>query len=184
MNYSEYKELHKRLVDENKTTGGHTEPTYLEYTQLNWQRIKRWEKQAKFFDEEIDWLKEQKAPTRWVILTEPWCGDAPPSLPLMAKMAEIHPNLELEILLRDENLELMNQFLTGGAQSIPKLIQYSGGTISSWGPRPEGAAKLIHDYKMKFGKLDATAREQLQQWYNKDKGRQIISELLVLLGRK
>ena len=51
MNYSDYKELHKRLVDENKTTGGHTEQAYLEYTQLNWQRIKRWEKQAKLTGE-------------------------------------------------------------------------------------------------------------------------------------
>ena len=76
MNYSEYKELHKLLVDENRTTGGNTEPAYLEYTQLNWQRIKRWEKQAKLTDQEIDWLKEQKASIRWVVLTEPWCGDA------------------------------------------------------------------------------------------------------------
>ena len=184
MNYSEYKELHKRLVDENRTTGGHTEPAYLEYTQLNWQRIKRWEKQAKLTDQETDWLKQQNAPTRWVVLTELWCGDAAPSLPLMAKIAEIHPGLELEILLRDENLDLMNQFLTRGAQSIPKLIQYSRDTISSWGPRPAGAAKLIDNYKIQHGKLDATAREQLQQWYNENKGRQIISELLVLLGRK
>ena len=184
MNYSDYKELHKRLVGENRTTGGHTEPAYLEYTQLNWQRIKRWEKQAKLTDQEINWLKEQKASVRWVVLTEPWCGDAAPSLPLMAKIAEIHPSLELEILLRDDNIELMNQFLTGGAQSIPKLIQYSGDTISSWGPRPEGAARMIDDYKIQHGKLDATAREQLQQWYNENKGREIVSELLVLLGRK
>jgi len=184
MNYSDYKELHKRLVDENRTTGGRTEQAYLEYTQLNWQRIKRWEKQAKLTVEEKDWLKEQKVSIKWVVLTEPWCGDAAPSLPLMAKIAEIHPSLELEILLRDENIELMNQFLTGGAQSIPKLIQYSGDTISSWGPRPAGATKLIADYKMQHGKLDATAREQLQQWYNINRGRQIISELLVLLGRK
>jgi hypothetical protein len=102
----------------------------------------------------------------------------------MAKIAEIYPSLELEILLRDDNLELMNQFLTGGAQSIPKLIQYSGDTISSWGPRPEGAARMIDDYKIQNGKLDATAREQLQQWYNENKGREIISELLVLLGWK
>lgn len=184
MNYRDYKELHKRLAAENKTTSNHNKPAYIEYTRLNWQRIKRWEKQAKLSEEQVEWLKKQTNTIRWVVLTEPWCGDAAPSLPIMAKISETHPGLELEILLRDENLELMNKFLTGGAQSIPKLIQYSGNMITSWGSRPSGAAEFITDYKINHGKLDAAGREQIQQWYNQDKGHQITSELLVLLGRE
>ncbi len=58
MNYRDYKELHKRLVAENKNHN-HNKPAYLEYTRLNWQRIKRWEKQAKLSEEQVDWLKKQ-----------------------------------------------------------------------------------------------------------------------------
>jgi hypothetical protein len=79
----------------------------------------------------------------------------------------------------------MNAHLTNGAQSIPKLIQTSeNNEVKNWGPRPIGAAALVHDYKEQNGVFDAAGRENLQQWYNSDKGRQIIDELLQLLGRK
>lgn len=185
MNYSQYRALHTQLVAEDATTGGHTEPSYIEYTRLNLQRIKRWEKQVKLTDSEQEWLSKQTTPIKWVVLTEPWCGDAAPSLPVIQLIAAYHPVLELEILLRDEHLDLMNHYLTDGAQSIPKLIQYTNGSDRAhahWGPRPQGAAQLIAEYKAAHGGLDASARELLQQWYNKDKGQQIIGELLTLLG--
>ena len=104
MNYSQYRALHTKLVAEDATTGGRTEPVYIEYTRLNLQRIKRWEKQVKLTESEREWLSKQTTPTKWVVLTEPWCGDAAPSLPIMQLIAAHHPVLELEILLRDEHL--------------------------------------------------------------------------------
>lgn len=186
MNYSEYLKLHEALVAQKTTTGNRTDPAYIEYTSLNFQRIKRWQKSVRLSEEQQHWLASQpKLKVKWTVLTEPWCGDAAPSLPLMHLIAASHPGITLEILLRDENLELMNAHLTNGAQSIPKLIQTSDTSETlSWGPRPSGAAALVHNYKQQHGVFDAVGREQLQQWYNADKGRQIIEELLKLLGRK
>ena len=186
MNYNEYFKLHEALVAQKATTGGRTDPAYIEYTSLNFQRIKRWQKSVRLSDEQLRWLESNaELKVKWTVLTEPWCGDAAPSLPLMHLLAASHPGITLEILLRDENLELMNAHLTNGAQSIPKLIQTSeNDEVKSWGPRPIGAVSLVHDYKEQYGAFDATGRENLQQWYNADKGRQIIDELFQLLGRK
>lgn len=186
MNYSEYFKLHEALVAQKATTGNRTDPAYIEYTSLNFQRIKRWQKSVRLSEEQQRWLASKaELRVKWTVLTEPWCGDAAPSLPLMHLIAASHPGITLEILLRDDNLELMNAHLTNGAQSIPKLIQTSDTSEAlSWGPRPSGAASLVQDYKEQHGVFDAAGREQLQQWYNADKGRQIIEELLQLLGRK
>ena len=58
----------------------------------------------------------------WLVLTESWCGDAAQNLPIMARIVEANPNISLKIVLRDENTSLMNQYLTKGGKSIPKLI--------------------------------------------------------------
>ncbi len=89
----------------------------------------------------------------------------------------------MKIVLRDENDELMAQFLTNGARSIPKLIILDENleVINHWGPRPEDAKNLILDYKAQHGIVDEPAKIALQKWYLDDKGistqREIISKL-------
>ena len=50
------------------------------------------------------------------------CGDAAHVLPVLNKFAENDTTITLSILLRDDNEELMDRFLTNGTRSIPKLI--------------------------------------------------------------
>ena len=78
-------------------------------------------------------------------------------------------------MLRDENLELMDLFLTNGGRSIPKLIALDkdNNVIDSWGPRPTVATKMVADYKEKNGVLDSEFKQDLQVWYNKDKGQSV-----------
>src|SRR5258708_38830316 len=76
----------------------------------------------------------------WLVLTEGWCGDAAQSLPVMQALAQLNPLIRLRTLLRDENLELMDQYLTNGvSRSIPKLFAmdtYSLTVLFTWSPRP------------------------------------------------
>ena len=58
----------------------------------------------------------------WLILTEAWCGDAAQNIPTIEKIARENDRIKTLYLLRDENLELMDKYLTGGARAIPKLI--------------------------------------------------------------
>jgi hypothetical protein len=100
------------------------------------------------------------------------------------KFAEANKRIDLKVVLRDENEELMNQFLTNGSKSIPKLIVVDNSTkevVSSWGPRSAKAAKLVSDYKAAHGKVDAKLKTDLQNWYNEDKGAQIELEMVELI---
>ncbi|MGS0525347.1 thioredoxin family protein [Zobellia nedashkovskayae] len=85
------------------------------------------------------------------------------------------------MILRDENVDLMNRFLTNGGMSIPKLIFWDAENqevLADWGPRPKLAAKLVADHKAKNGQLLPEIKEEIQQWYNKDKGQSTLKEVL------
>ena len=57
-----------------------------------------------------------------LVLAEGWCGDAAQILPVINKIAEYSSLIDLKVVCRDENPELMDQFLTNGSKSIPKVI--------------------------------------------------------------
>ena len=86
--------------------------------------------------------------------------------------------------MRDENEDLMNHFLTNGGKAIPKLIMIDRTTnevLDSYGPRPSEATKLVTEYKNEHGLLTQEFKEDLQHWYNADKGQNVIQDLMSLL---
>jgi thiol-disulfide isomerase/thioredoxin len=184
ISYQDYRALVKDLVVKESTTGNEKTEDLANYTMLNDRRMKRWDKTVKV-DEAV---KEKIANTNinqtWLVLTESWCGDAAHIMPVINKVAELNNTIDFKVVLRDENLDLMNQFLTNGGQSIPKLILIDNATnevVNTFGPRPSEATKLVLDYKAKHGKLTPEFKEDLQGWYNKDKGQNAISDLVSLL---
>jgi ADP-heptose:LPS heptosyltransferase len=65
-------------------------------------------------------LKLFAATRRILVITEDWCGAAIASLPFVVKLVEGMPGIEMRIFLRDENADLMDQFLKNGLhRSIP-----------------------------------------------------------------
>jgi hypothetical protein len=121
----------------------------------------------------------------WLVLTESWCGDAAHVIPVINKIAELSDHIDLKLVYRDENEALMNAFLTNGSRSIPKLIMidsHSGEVLDTFGPRPSEATQLVLDYKAKHGVLTPEFKEELQHWYNTDKGQNTIEDLIQLLN--
>ncbi|NJX17534.1 thioredoxin family protein [Tamlana crocina] len=51
-------------------------PDYLDYTKLNWSRMNRWLKTGKITEELKNTLQQIYKPQHWIVITEPWCGDA------------------------------------------------------------------------------------------------------------
>lgn len=170
--YQEYKELIKNLLVEGKSTGPNQSEDLTNYSMLNDRRMKRLDKTIKITDKTAKEIQKVNEPQTWLVITEGWCGDAAQNLPIIHKMAELNENIKLKLVLRDENLELMDSFLTNGGRSIPKLIalDQNNNVINSWGPRPTVATKMVTDYKEANGSLDAQFKQDLQVWYNKDKG--------------
>lgn len=182
--YSEYKEMILKLIKEGKSTGGNQNDSLYNYTKLNNQRMKRLDKQTKLSDIAFTKAKKIQKDFTWLVLTESWCGDAAQTLPVINKFAEANEKIDLKVVLRDENEALMNQFLTNGSKSIPKLIvldNTSNKVVGSWGPRSEMASKMVSDYKNKHGKIDDQFKIDLQNWYNEDRGSNIEKELVDLI---
>ena len=184
--YLEYRQLVSDLSDKGESTGPVQTEALAQYTQLNNSRMRRWDKTLKFSDEAVAKIKLVKEKITWVVLTESWCGDASPALPVMNKIAELNPNISLSLILRDENLEVMNQFLTNGSMSIPKLIAINeeNSVVATWGPRSIKATQLVEAYKEEHGKLTPEFKQDLQVFYNKDKGQSVLQDLLRLLPLK
>lgn len=182
--YTEYKQMVLELLKQGKSTGINQNENLFNFSKLNNQRMKRLDKQTKLNENSLTKTQKINKDFTWLVLTESWCGDAAQTLPVINKFAEANEKIDFKVVLRDENEALMDQFLTNGSKSIPKLIVVDNDSkevVGSWGPRSAKAAKMVVDYKEKHGKIDATLKTDLQNWYNKDRGMHIEMEMVELI---
>ncbi|MES2654505.1 MAG: thioredoxin family protein [Bacteroidota bacterium] len=180
MTYNEYRALTDELMVQGKTTGPNQSTDLTHYTELNIQRMKRLDKTTVLLNEWNAIFDSITEPLKWTVLAEAWCGDAAQIVPIMNKIAEAsNGKISMDILLRDENLELMDQYLTNGSRGIPKLICYNANhdVLWNWGPRPKAAQDLMNELKA-LGKPMADIKTELHLWYTKDKTEQTQKELL------
>lgn len=187
MNYTEYREMIDNLLEEGKTTGENHSEAMLHYTKMNVHRMKRHDKRTELDDEMIDKLQQVDRNLIWLVLTEAWCGDAAQSIPMINKMAEKSENIELKLILRDQNLDVMDQFLYNGkSRSIPKLICLDADTLEvlgDWGPRPQVAQELYDDLRNNTDMPYQEVAEHLHKWYADDKGEEIQNEFMTLIDQ-
>lgn len=182
--YEQYRDEIAHFVDDKSTSGDEQTEALIHYTLLNDRRMKRWDKTIKVPDYAKQKLATFKGDVTWLVLTESWCGDAAHVIPLLHKVAELSEGIALKLVYKDESVGLMTEFLTNGGQSIPKLIMIdntTGDVLNTYGPRPSKATQLALDYKNNYGTLTPEFKEDLQRWYNLDKGQTIIEDLLNVL---
>lgn len=183
MTYMEYRTMIDKLYENGKTTGTNQSDAMLNYTKMNIQRMRRLDKTIEIDRELINQLKSIPCPVNWLLITEAWCGDAAQNVPILNKMAEASPNINLKLILRDENLEIMDQYLTNGGRAIPKLIILDSEMkeIGTWGPRPWIVQEMVMENKRtgalpysEFGKV-------VQKWYASDKGKSLQREMMDII---
>lgn len=183
MSYVTYRNLVKILVEEKSNSGIEKNEDLANFTVLNDKRMKRWDKTLKISEEYQLKLSHFNKNITWLVITESWCGDAAHIVPVLYKIAE-YININFRVVLRDENLELMDLFLTNGARAVPKLLMIdnlTGDVVSTYGPRPSEATRMVLDYKEKNGTITSEFKEDLQVWYNKDKGENIVNDITEML---
>jgi hypothetical protein len=119
-----------------------------------------------------------------LVLTEDWCGDAVNTLPPIARLAEAVPQLELRILLRDENLDLMDTHLAGTARAIPVVIvlDESHRELGWWGSRPQPLQRWFKSEEAQQLSKEDRYRG-MRRWYARDHGRTALEEITLLLER-
>ena len=178
----QYTGLLDSLSAEGKTTGTDQSESRINYGRLNIARMRRLDKtvelessvRSEIGSVNVDWV--------WLIITEGWCGDAAQNIPVIEKIAAANPGIETRYVLRDENPELMDQFLTNGTRSIPKLIaidRSTGRVLGTWGPRPKVVQDLFTEQRSQ-GIEKSVILENVQRWYLADRGRSLQKELAEL----
>jgi len=181
--YGEYMTFVENLVQNGQTSGPLQSESLVNYTKLNLKRMQRLNKTVKVDHNLIASVNALPHATKWLAITEAWCGDAAQNLPYIAALAGAIPGLEFDLVMRDEHPELIDQFLTNGTRSIPKLIIYHGDTgqvLSTWGSRPAEVQLLVQEYKNQVGEkvpFDLFA-EKVHAWYTANKNAALSTELL------
>jgi hypothetical protein len=182
--YSGYLALIDGLLEEGKTTGPNQSEAMVNFTRLNRQRMQRLDKTVELSESVKSAARNVGRKMIWLVITEAWCGDAAQNIPPIEKIANLSDRIETRYVLRDENPELMDQFLTNGARSIPKLIALDAETLEilgNWGARPDAAQKLFSELKHQGAEKPAIM-EQLQRWYNSDRTLSLQNEFKRLLA--
>lgn len=182
MNWNEYHAKFEDILQGRDVAAPYDNPAYLEYVKLNNSRSNRWLKKAELLDETKSVLESLGKKQKWYLITEPWCGDAAHLAPFIHKMAEHSPNIDLEVVHRDGDNNMIDSYLTNGGKAIPKLVvrDENDNDIFVWGPRPSEPQELVQSQKTS-DKTVEEKKSELQVWYNKDKGKSIQNELTELL---
>ncbi len=184
LDYKSYKELIEGLLKEGKSTGPNQSAELLQYSELNLHRMNRVEKTTTLIEDLSTKLNLIKQPQIWLILAEGWCGDAAQTIPIFHLIEKQFPQIKIKLLLRDENVELMDLFLTNGSRSIPKVLMLDASSLNllaQWGPRPSEATALINNLKAE--KLEMMEiKEKLHAWYAKNRGVAVQSEIIDILA--
>jgi hypothetical protein len=186
MSYQEYKSMIEQLLSEGKTTGPNQTEDYVHYTKLNFQRMKRLDKTSEINQELKSLLEAITYEQIWFVISEPWCGDAAQNVPVIQKMADLNSKIEVKIILRDENLEIMDNYLTNGGRAIPKLIALDKSTLQEkfiWGPRPASIQEVMNELKANNVTDLHQMVEKIQIAYNNDHTASVQSEFISILKK-
>lgn len=179
MTFEAFMQLSQASIESTNPQPPYDDPEYVSYGKLNMSRMNRWLKTYQPTEEAKQQIEQINEPQTWIVITEPWCGDAAHIVPIIYLLSELNSLIHLDIQLRDQEPFLINDYLTNGGKSIPILIvrDEAGKDKAVWGPRPEGAAKLFANLKAANASFEVLKIE-LQKWYNDDKAVQVTEAIL------
>lgn len=180
LDYQSFIDLTENILNAENHTPPYDESFYRTYTEANHRRrikiLNNNELHKKLYNE----LSEGINQWTWVVIDEPWCGDASFIVPFF-KIMEIASmgDINLKIYLRDEYPEIMEQYLTNNGKSIPILIclDKNLNELGTWGPRPKPLQELIESWKPENIDLNEKIK-RVHRWYQKDNGITLQKELI------
>jgi hypothetical protein len=183
LTYEEYRSDWKRQLDASPPEDADASERRMHYyLQYNWDRQAHVHETYSPSEELRSEVGDIESPQLWMILTEPWCGDSAFQLPVIAEAASLSDAVTLRILHRDDHLDLMDQYLTDGSRSIPKVVAFSGAgeELFEWGPRPDGATQRYRSLKQEYDDKNEIIAELLK-YYNDGGWREVDEELVAAL---
>lgn len=183
--YSGYRKKVKRLSDINSHSGKGNYPDGREYARFNSFCMDRIEKKFKLSNELQTTLENLPCQFTWVVLVDSWSCDTAQNLPVIAKISECTPNIDLKIKFIDDDPKIMDEYLTTCGWAIPELICFNkttGTEVGTWGPRPTKIMYMIEDYNRENVQFNHEKFLcNLHLWYARDRGNAVQQDLTDLL---
>ncbi len=123
-------------------------------------------------------------PVHLLVLSEDWCGDAVNTVPVVARLAERVEHMDMRILARDANPDLMDSHLTGQSRSIPVVMALDENyrEWGWWGPRPRELQEWVLGPGQALNKQDRY--REVRRWYARDLGITTLEEVVGLISRE
>jgi Thioredoxin len=111
------------VVTRERFEQGLTAQQYLDQMSVNKERLLRGLDAVGLPGADSGVLHRLGATRRILVITEDWCGTSLAVLPYVFRLAEATPGVELRVFLRDDNPDLMSQYLKDGRhRSIPVVV--------------------------------------------------------------
>jgi len=145
-----------------------------------WEAINR---RASIDAESIERAARLGAARQLLVISEDWCGDCINVLPYLSRLEEAADAIDLRVIGRDTNRDLMDAHLTGASRSIPVAIIYDENftELGWWGPRPGPLQEWVVGEGLALPKPERYPL--IRAWYARDRGRTIVSEVLSIMER-
>lgn len=141
LSFEQYLQLTEDIVSEKiKREGKYAADNTFKYTGSNLKRMHLVQQQITLNKKLYNLLSNLNQEWIWVVITEPWCGDASWGVPALAIIASVTENVSFRILLRDTPPVIIQHYQTEGTDSIPKLVcirRKDWKELGTWGPRPQ-----------------------------------------------
>lgn len=120
----------------------------------------------------------------WLVISEPWCGDASWGVPALCMIASASERIDFRVLLRDTHPDVMRAYQTEGSDSIPKLVclrKSDMAELGTWGPRPAVLQNIVMQFKNDPAFEYRESVRRIHAWYEEDMTRSIQDELTLLV---
>ena len=153
------------MVTRERFEQGMTFQQYLDQMGTNKETFTKFLSEIVIRPEDKEALAKLGKKLKAMVITEDWCGDALYNVPVLAKLVEGNPNVELRVFLRDKNPDLMDQYLNQGLfRSIP-VFAFFDENMNEVARLIERPAKITEQLEKKMLEVRRSMRaENLQQW--------------------
>lgn len=153
------------VITEERFKGGYTWDAYMNHIQKNVDRFQDNYAHVELSPDDAAFCARYRRPVNVLVLAEDWCGDVVQNLPPVVRMVELTPTVQMRILKRDENPDIMDRYLTDGSRSIPYLVFLDAAfnELAQWGPRPKDCQAIMRSNKGKIP-MDQIY-PMIREWY-------------------
>jgi hypothetical protein len=154
------------MVTRERFQKGMTFQQYLDQMGTNKEKFLQFLQEVKIRPEDREAMKKLAGRRLNVlVITEDWCGDALYNVPVLARLVEGLPNVEMRVFLRDQNPDLMDQYLNQGMyRSIPVFAFFDEAMneLARFIERPPKVTEVIEQKMLEVRR--ALRAEHLEEW--------------------